>query len=613
MIANLRHLLPSPLAIAGLLGLLWSVSSGAVRDFVWADLRDGLLDLRPMPRNARLLARAGLVLFALVIIAMLFGDFWRSHASLIPLPEMRGVRPQLLPALLLPVTLFLLVVAWSFVLTGALHSHWALRLGFLLLYILTAIGWVNSILVSRDGSRLHVWAAVGALSGVVLFFALRWRSQARPALEFSILFAFVAVVFLLAQAQEVESQRKFGLPVALAKLSFNVNHLSGLITPLLLLIGMSIADFTRRASHWAADIILLRAPGWTAPAVLLVVAVWRGYIAVLETVDYAAKSSPRELWLGYLGAFGEVAVVALVWWLFAWLNRTAGSRLNEDKLADAAEGSARPLVLAFSAVQVITFLVLAALMALPGRVAFDAIRNPLFALVDVLSGQVTAHWQLLMSAGGVAAAAWLARRGRNALALYLGTFGALQIWWHFTSRGNVLEMLGWRGQSPVEFWWVTICFAAAVCWLARRTLTPERIGRLIVILLVVSLMRQRDFIENPFTPIFGFAGTAFIAFGLAWDISTCGSWTNGTSPAIPRLSRIFLYLGFVLITATALNWAVTTHDLDSVEKFAGDAALLGFDRFGKPLLYSTFAILLALPPVANTSATEAADPNDSRG
>ena len=606
MIANLRHLIPSPLALAGVVGLLWTVSSAAVRDFVWADLRKGLLDLRPMPRNARLLARAGLVLFGAMIITMLVADFWRSQVPLIPLTEMRGARAQLLPTVLLPLTLFLLVVAWTFVLTGALHSHWVLRVGLLLIYMLTALGWVNSILAGRDGGKLQVWTAAAALAGVVLFFLLRWRAKARPAFEFSVLFACVAVVFLLAQAQELESQRKFGLPLALAKLSFNVNHLSGLITPLLLLIGMSIADFTRRASHWAADIISLRTPRWAAPTVLLILGIWRVYVAINETADYAAKSSARELWLGYVGAFGEVAVVALVWCLVARLNRSANGGISEDHLADEAEGSARPLILAFTAVQVISFVLLGAVMAIPGRFAFDAIRNQLFWLVDMLSGRVTTHWPLVLSVAAVLAAMWLARRARPALALYLGTFGALHIWWECTARGNIFGMLGWRGQTPVEFWWVAICVAAAGWWIAHRALTAERIGRLIVILLIISLMRQRGFIENPFTPIFGFAGTAFIAFGLAWDISTCGSWTNGTSTAIPRLSRIFLYLGFVLITATALNWAVTTHDLDSVEKFAGDAALLGFDRFGKPLLYSTFAILLALPPVIDTTAPDAA-------
>jgi hypothetical protein len=123
------------------------------------------------------------------------------------------------------------------------------------------------------------------------------------------------VVFLLAQAQEIDSQRKYGLPLALTKLSFNVNQLSGLITPLLLLIGMSIADFARRASHWGADIVSLRAPRWAAPALLLGVGSWRVYVAIAETAEYAAKSSTRELWLGYVGAFGEVAAVGVVWWI----------------------------------------------------------------------------------------------------------------------------------------------------------------------------------------------------------------------------------------------------------------------------------------------------------
>jgi hypothetical protein len=166
MIGNLRQLIPSPLALAGVVALLWTVSSCAVRDFVWADLRTGLLDLRAMPRNARLLARAGIVLFAAVMITMLIADFWRSQVPLIALSDMRGARAQLLPTVLLPITLFLLVVAWSFVLTGALHSHWALRLGLLLLYMLTALGWVMSVLADRDGSKVQQWAAALALGGV---------------------------------------------------------------------------------------------------------------------------------------------------------------------------------------------------------------------------------------------------------------------------------------------------------------------------------------------------------------------------------------------------------------------------------------------------------------
>ena len=142
-------------------------------------------------------------------------------------------------------------------------------------------------------------------------------------------------------------------------------------------------------------------------------------------------------------------------------------------------------------------------------------------------------------------------------------------------------------------------------WTIRGRLTPQRVTRLVVLLLIVTLMRQRDFIENPFSPFFGFAGIAFIAFSLVWDIATSGSWTNEDSPRLPRISRVFLYLGSILLTATVLNWSVTIHDHDTIEKFKGGAALVGFDRFGKPLIYAAFAIALALP--ANAPRARAAE------
>ena len=39
---KLGGLKPSPIAIAGMIGLLWTISQRAVRDFIWADLRECL-------------------------------------------------------------------------------------------------------------------------------------------------------------------------------------------------------------------------------------------------------------------------------------------------------------------------------------------------------------------------------------------------------------------------------------------------------------------------------------------------------------------------------------------------------------------------------------------
>jgi hypothetical protein len=136
----------------------------------------------------------------------------------------------------------------------------------------------------------------------------------------------------------------------------------------------------------------------------------------------------------------------------------------------------------------------------------------------------------------------------------------------------------------------------ALWWLARGTLTNERAARLLFLVLITALLRQTDFIENPFSPFFGFAGIAFIAFGIVWDSLTIGSWANVGTPTLPRISRIFLYVGYVLLTVTVVNWALTTHDLWTVGRFTGDWAVAGLRRFGVPMLYAIYAVTLSLPP-----------------
>ena len=596
-IAGLR---PSPIAIAGLIALLWTISSRALRDFIWADLREGMLDLRALPQNSRRLARAGLVVLGIIIVALLFNDFWRANSQLVALTGGRIFRGQLLPIGLLPMTLFLLVVAWSFILTGALHSHWAVRLIFLVVYELTAIGWVNSLVGSAG--KAEIWLAGAALVGVALVFVFRWRARPRPVLEFAALFALVAVIFLLAQRQELKTQQLFGIPTGLAKISLNVNFVGGLITPLLLLIGMNIADFTRRASHWVGDILTVRAARTTALLTLAALLAWRIYFVVAEALDQASKASARDQVLSLLGALGEVALVGVVWWAITRLHRDVP---DEEKMASEVQPWARPLVLTFSAVQLLTFFVLALLMAVSRGRWLEPIQVALFAVVDRLTNDVTTPWQLLFSVATLVLAFVLARKGRGGLALYLGILGALHLWWHVTSRGQWLGFLHGSTHDNVELWWTALFTLAAGWWTLRGELTAARVTRLVVLLLIVTLMRQREFIENPFSPFFGFAGIAFIAFSLVWDIATSGSWTNDDSPRLPRISRVFLYLGSILLTATVLNWAVTIHDLDTVEKFTGGAALVGFDRFGKPLIYAAFAIALALP--ANAPRTRASE------
>jgi hypothetical protein len=78
-----------------------------------------------------------------------------------------------------------------------------------------------------------------------------------------------------------------------------------------------------------------------------------------------------------------------------------------------------------------------------------------------------------------------------------------------------------------------------------------------------------------------------------WDALTAGSWANVETRALPRTGRIFLYIGYVLLTVALINWMLATHDLDATGRFTGDAALMGLTALGKPLLYLLFPVVLA--------------------
>ena len=97
----------------------------------------------------------------------------------------------------------------------------------------------------------------------------------------------------------------------------------------------------------------------------------------------------------------------------------------------------------------------------------------------------------------------------------------------------------------------------------------------LLLVLITWVLRQIDFLSNQFSPFFGSSGVAFLAFGLAWDMLTIGAWANHATPGLPRTSRIFLYLGYTLLSVTVVNWALSVHDLTSLSRLTGSAGIDG--------------------------------------
>lgn len=591
--------------LRALLALLWSISFGAVRDFVWADLRDGIISPRGLSGPVRALITLGFAFLAGILGVLLFSGQLRAASPLIPLSYSGYTvgRGALLPTLLAPLTWFMLALAWSFVLTGALHAHWLLRVGGLALYFLlffdTLVTGLIEMLAGFSSllDLVSVALAAGALAAVPFFFMLRWRARPRPVLEFTVLFLCISATLALTQAQEVQVLRETGTPLGLINLEKNLSALRSLALPLLVLIGVDIAKFTWQAAGWTTEVIALRLPRWSLFAALALVSGWR---VVTVVGDLAARAADGGWGLelpGYAGALGELVVTAVVWWLVMRLARPhLTTAISDEQVVATAERLAIPLVLLNFGVLLINLAILILIpfvfiigqLFVPGwLVLFDRLQQA----TDFMLSQ-TENWRLLIVALTFGVGLWLARRGRRLPALYLLLVGGLAAWWEVTDPGRPFAALDWRGPEPSDFWWVLALTAVAIFWLWRRQLTAERARRLLLLFLITGLLRQTDFIEDPFSPFLAFAGIGFVAFGILWDALTIGWWANQDTPRLPRLSRIFLYVGYVLLTVTVINWSLVTHDLTSLERFTGDMALLGLDSFGRPMLYALFPLLL---------------------
>jgi len=231
MAGSLRRLKPIPATLAALVGLLWAISFGAVRDFIWADLRDGMMDLRGLSRLTRAIILSGFALLFGAVLVLLANDFLRDRFSLIALPDSFIFAPGrglMLPVPLVPLTLFLIAVAWSLALTGAIHAHLAIRLGVLVFFsaqLCAPVFYLVSSIVSGllSPSEMGILAiALGSILVVVVLFLVFGRLKPRPGPEFVLVFLMVSLFYFTTQLKNVSAYRLTGIPLNLATLQLDV-------------------------------------------------------------------------------------------------------------------------------------------------------------------------------------------------------------------------------------------------------------------------------------------------------------------------------------------------------------------------------------------------------
>jgi hypothetical protein len=598
---------PTRRSVISLLLLLWQMIYLGTRTFTWDSLRHGAIDLRPLNRPLRLLTLCGLALILGFLFSLLFNDLLRLNGRLEPLTiESTATRGLLVPSLAVPLTLIALTLGWGYILTGALHVRPAVRWPTLLIYLLFGLMPLSSSMLT-----LQTMAGAGLTLIVLLLlvvgFILLPRWPLPLPLEFSLMVGLHGLVVLFSLIFGVQNQLMSDGELRVSSLvSALMDNNIILIAPFLFIAGLGWIDFGLEASGWVAKSVRSRlqdSPGLPGPdrpgervegsGPDALAPAWVAILLLGLFLVYRLFGPGRDLVTGQIdgrqwGALAGAAVMgAGLIPMTIWRSRRpaasaqAGAGVVPRRLIVA-------LILLGLLVQIFLLLLIqfASLLPLlnPLGEGVLASYNRFLVSIGRWSDLEPQYRPLLMAAAGLLIA-WLAgRRGYIALAGYGLLLAWLRILAWLMGSGRPLYALRFS-HAEVEIIVLLALAGLSLFWLARRRLNGERATRLLALAVLMALLNQTDFLDNPFSPFFGFAGVFFLVFGILWNVLTAGGqFANAGSPGFPRASRLLLYLGYVLFSISVTHWYLVSHNLEQ-QILQSDLNFSGFVTYGLPLAY----------------------------
>ncbi len=587
---------PTRATIAATIGLIAALGFGAVRELIWDELRGGMLNLHGLRRPMRVLVVFGFALLLAMLVAMVFNDFLRGRYDLFVLPGGTTGRGSLIPSPLLSVTLFVLAVGWAFVLASVLETPLLARIGLLAVYVSFASVWEGFGFGNRNDDLVAVgWVGVIA---VVALFAIRIKIPPRPVVDFCLLLAFVTLTFVAGQYRLFEFDRSNGGAFGLFQATQSVELLSTFVLPLMFLIGLDIAAFALNIGEFATHFVEDR----FSERVLPLIAASTAGLAILQTF-FALRDTfdQGDAWKPLAGALLVPLTFAVLWALVHTRPRVVGA--EDEEFIDAARSWGPPIVvLIFLPFIIQTLLLLSLNFVNATKITqnLEIIQHWEDASTWVFDRQDL--WTDILGPAFLAVGILLAVRGRRSPGLFVGGVGILAMWLQLTDPTGWLHSL-FASRSQVTAMWVLALVATGARWAVQHTLSRHRIRGLFLAFGLALLLGQQGFLEDPLG-VLGFLGIALIALGFVADAAAYGDWANHDSPRLPRISRVLLYVGYVLFAVALVNWSLVTHDLASVQLYTGNGALAGFAALGQPLIFLVFLAVITSRPDPVTAPPE---------
>lgn len=569
-----------------LLVALWSILFGGIRIFAWDSLKRGFIDIRPLPRVARLLALVGLVMVFIFIASIFFNDTLRLSGALEPLPlGSTGTHGIFVPALAVPLSFLASILAWTFLITGALHVQVAVR--WLVLFAFFLFGLSAGFAGMLQGANsenpnlltVTVLIAVGAVVLLIISFLVLPRLHLPLVVEFILMLALTGGLFVLNFYGAAESSRLGTVDFVSGYLVPDVvTNPRTLITPLLYLSGAEMIGFGISLSGWGTLSAQRYARPWIVVVLLVALLGYRWFSFLTNDMLPGVSIEQIQQWLGALLAGIVLIPVAL------WRARHAYPDHVPLKLVMG-------FILSIIVPQILIIIVITVVTSYFSVTATDpnalAVMDRVTFPLQTLSEWLRSGLYLQLATTGALVAFFAVRRQRYTVAAFGIVIAWTQFVWWFMENGRPLQ--AWRYQySDIEPWILLALTTLTLYWGIQKQLTPPRALALLGLVFFAWVLNFTDFLDNPLALFFGFAGIFFTAFGILWGVLTAGGkFANFTSLRFPRLNRIVLYLGYVLLTLNLTHWYTVTHNVEE-QVFNGDLTLTGLRIFGYTAAYLVF-------------------------
>lgn len=566
---------PTRRSLFFLLLTLWQISNTAVRTLVWSTIREGAIDLRSHSRALRMLAVGGLLLIIGFLFSILFNDLLRFNGPLELLAnDSTATRGLLAPIAAVPITLIAVTLGWGFVLAGALHTRPALRWSVFGVYCIFGLLPMSNQFNPEIAGTLVYLVPVLLLLLIIAFIVLP-RVEWPLAVEWCLVLALHAGIVLIALSSVVRFQRLTDDPWVSNMLSSLVQGHFFFTMPFLVISGLGWVDFGLSAGGWAAKAIERHAAGLLVALILLALLGFRLYSLISGALSDGVAAEQWSAWAG--AALFCVGLVPL----FLWRQRQASDQGVPQKLLITL-AALLPLlqILLFFSLQVATVAILLGAITpdITARVA--SVQTSILNLSEL----ELQHRGLILALVGFVIV-WLGRRRSNpSLVAYGGILAWSQLLAWLMRYGRPLAPFRYE-YADVDAVMLVILTGLALFWLLKRQLTAGRALHMLAIAILLALLNQTAFLDNPFSPLFGFAGVFFLVFGIVWNILTAGgSYINSDSNGFPRASRLLLYIGYVLLSVSTAHWYLVSHNLE-MQISQATINELGYLVLGLPLAY----------------------------